>query len=362
MARGVGRASARPSRDNERVTTADLPHPIDLLPELPSVEDLLASMQVVRLPMNVRFRGIEQREVALLEGPVGWGELGPFLEYGPAEASRWLAAAIEAAHVGWPAAQRPTVPVNATVPAVPASQVGEVLARYDGFGAVKVKVAEAGQTLADDVARLAAVREQVGPGTPVRVDANGAWDVDGARTALRSLAAHGLEYVEQPCRSVEELRDLRRALARAGVAVPIAADESIRRADDPLRVAHLEAADLVVVKVAPLGGVRMALAVIEACGLPAVVSSAIDTSVGLSAGVALAGALPQLPYACGLGTGALLAADVTTAPLTPVGGSVEVRPVEVDRGALAAYAVDGSRRAWWEERVRAAYAVLATGR
>ncbi len=320
---------------------------------LPPVGDLLAALHVVAIPMRVPFRGVTTREVALFEGPAGWGEFGPFLEYEPAEASRWLASAVESAWVGWPDALRGSVPVNATVPAVRADQVAGVLARFPGCTTAKVKVAERGQSLDDDLARVAAVRDVMGPAARVRVDANGAWSVDGALAALRRLRAHDLEYAEQPCATVEELRDLRMALARNGIDVPIAADESIRKAEDPLRVRDLEAADIVVVKVAPLGGVRSALAVVEACGLPAVVSSALDTSVGISAGVALAASLPSLEHACGLGTVALLAGDVAVAPLVPVAGALAVGRVEVDPERLEQLAAPPERTARWRDRVRA---------
>jgi O-succinylbenzoate synthase len=239
------------------------------------------------------------------------------------------------------------------VPAVRADQVAGVLARFPGCTTAKVKVAERGQSLDDDLARVAAVRDVMGPAARVRVDANGAWSVDDALAALRRLTAHDLEYAEQPCATVEELRDLRMALARNGIDVPIAADESIRKAEDPLRVRDLEAADIVVVKVAPLGGVRSALAVVEACGLPAVVSSALDTSVGIAAGVALAAALPSLEHACGLGTVALLAGDVAVAPLVPVAGALAVGRVEVDPERLEQLAAPPERTARWRDRVRA---------
>jgi O-succinylbenzoate synthase len=320
---------------------------------LPPVGDLLAALHVVAIPMRVPFRGVTTREVALLEGPAGWGEFGPFLEYDRTEASRWLASAVESAWLGWPDPVRGSVPVNATVPAVPPEQVAGVLARFPGCTTAKVKVAERGQSLDDDLARVAAVREVMGRGARVRVDANGAWSVEDALSALGRLAAHDLEYAEQPCATVEELRDLRMVLARNGIDVPIAADESIRRAEDPLRVRDLEAADVVVVKVAPLGGVRSALAVVEACGLPAVVSSALDTSVGISAGVALAAALPALEHACGLGTVALLAGDVAVAPLVPVVGALAVGRVVVDPGRLTEFAAPPERVAWWRDRVAA---------
>ena len=320
---------------------------------LPPVGDLLAALHVVAIPMRVPFRGVTTREVALFEGPAGWGEFGPFLEYAPPEASRWLASAVESAWLGWPAPLRGSVPVNATVPAVPPEQVAGVLARFPGCTTAKVKVAERGQSVDDDLARVAAVREVMGRGARVRVDANGAWSVDDALLALGRLAAHDLEYAEQPCATVEELRDLRMSLARNGIDVPIAADESIRKAEDPLRVRDLEAADVVVVKVAPLGGVRSALAVVEACGLPAVVSSALDTSIGISAGVALAAALPSLEHACGLGTVALLAGDVAVAPLVPVAGALAFGRAEADPHRLEQFAATPERVAWWRDRVAA---------
>lgn len=332
----------------------------DPQPGLPAVDldAVLAGLRVVTIPMRVRFRGVTVREAALLEGPTGWGEFSPFLEYEPTEASRWLAAAVESAWHGWPDARREAVPVNATVPAVPAEQVPAVLARFDGCRTAKVKVAERGQALADDVSRVAAVRDAMGPDARVRVDANGSWDVDQARDALGALAAYGIEYAEQPCATVAELKELRLSLARAGIDVPVAADESIRKAEDPVRVAREQAADVVVVKVAPLGGVRRALEVVQECGLPAVVSSALDTSVGMAAGVALAAALPELPYACGLGTVALLEGDVATEPLVPRGGELPLRPVAADPGPLKRWAATGDRQVWWRERVRACWAEL----
>ena len=326
---------------------------------LPPLPDLLAGMRVVAIPMRVRFRGVTTREVALIRGPHGWGEFGPFLEYGPAEASRWLACPIESAHHPWPDAVRTTVSVNATVPAVAPGEVAGVLARFPGCTTAKVKVVERGQSLADDVARVAEVRAAMGAAGRVRIDANGGWSVDEAVAALSALARYDLEYVEQPCATVEELRDLRIALARAGVDVPIAADESIRKAEDPLRVRDLEAADLIVVKVAPLGGVRSALAIVQECGLPAVVSSALDTSVGISFGVALAAALPSLEHACGLGTVALLAGDVTPSPLVPDHGSLTAGRVDVGEALLDRWAAPPERVTWWADRVAACHAVLA---
>ncbi|MEZ0492564.1 o-succinylbenzoate synthase [Kineococcus sp. TBRC 1896] len=332
--------------------------------DLPPVQELLERAHVVRLPLRRRFRGLLEREAVLLDGPAGWGEFAPFLEYGPAEAGRWLEAGVEAAWHGWPAPRRDRVEVNATVPAVPAHDVPAVLAAFPGCRTAKVKVAEAGADpatrLREDVARVAAVRDVLGPSGRVRVDANAGWGVDEAERALGELAPLGLEYAEQPCATLEEMADLRRRLAAAGTVVPLAADESVRKAEDPLRVAGLEAADVVVVKVAPLRGVRPALAVAQACGLPVVVSSALDTSVGIAAGTALAAALPELPFACGLGTAALLAADVVVAPLLPTGGALPVGAVTADPDLLRRSRAPQDRVRHWHERLRAAHAAVTS--
>ena len=312
-------------------------------------------VHVVAVPMRVPFRGVDVREAVLLRGPAGWGEFAPFPEYDDAESARWLAAAVEASTVGWPPAVRTSVPVNATVPAVAAAQVPGVLARFPGCTTAKVKVAQAGQALEDDVARVAAVRAALGPSGRVRVDANGGWSLGQARRALEALAPYDLEYAEQPCAALEDLAALR------GQGVLVAADESVRKAEDPLRVALLGAADVVVLKVAPLGGVRPALEVARACGLPVVVSSALDTSVGIAAGVALAAALPELPYACGLATTSLMAADVVRGSLDGRGGSLPVGPVEPDPALLAELAARPDRRQWWLRRLERCAALLDEG-
>ncbi len=327
--------------------------------DLPLLPELLARMRVVRLPLNTRFRGVLNREIALVPGPFGWGEFAPFLEYEPPEASLWLSSAIEAAYAGWPEPVRDRVPVNATVPAVAAADVPAVLARYDGCTTAKVKVAERGQAPAEDLARVAEVRNLLGRSGTVRVDANGGWSVQEASAALERLAAYDLEYAEQPCATVEELRDLRKVLARKRIDLPIAADESIRKAEDPLRVARMSAADIAVIKVAPLGGVRAAQRIAIECGLPVVVSSALDSSVGMAAGVALAAALPDLPHACGLGTVELFDGDVTVDRLVPHGGSLPVRAVNVDDDLIDRWAAPADRVQWWRDRVAACHALLS---
>jgi O-succinylbenzoate synthase len=242
------------------------------------------------------------------------------------------------------------------VPAVAAHEVDAVLARFPGCRTAKVKVAQAGQSLRDDVERVAAVRSALGPTGRLRVDANGAWSVDQAVSALAALAPYGLEYCEQPCATVAELA----AVRRAGSGVLVAADESVRKAGDPVRVALAGAADLVVLKVAPLAGVRPALDVARACGLPVVVSSALDTSVGIAAGVALAAALPDLPYACGLATTSLLAADVADPSLDGRGGVLAVGAVEPSTELLERHAAPADRRDWWLDRLARCHAVLGS--
>jgi len=315
-------------------------------------------MNVWSIPMRTRFRGITVREGVLLRGEAGWGEWSPFLEYDPAVAEPWLRCAEEAAAGDWPAPLRDSVPVNVTVPAVGPERAREIVLA-GGCTTAKVKVAEPGQALGDDEARLEAVRDALGPSGRVRVDANGGWSVEEAVTAIRLLdrAAGGLEYVEQPCASVEELAAVRRA-----VDVPVAADESIRRAADPYRVRDLEAADVAVLKVQPLGGVRACLRIAADIGLPVVVSSALETSVGIAAGVALAAALPELPYACGLATVQLLTADVVTEPLLPVAGALPVTRPVVDEAALGALAASPERVAHWDARLAEVRALRAAVR
>ncbi len=304
-------------------------------------------LAVWSVPMRTRFRGITVREGVLLRGVAGWGEWSPFLEYDAAVAEPWLRCAEEAAAGDWPVPVRDAVPVNVTVPAV-GPERAHAIVLAGGCRTAKVKVAEPGQSLADDEARVEAVRDALGPGGAVRVDANGGWSVEEAVRAVAVLdrAAGGLEYVEQPVASVEDL-----AVVRRRVAVPIAADESIRRAADPYRVRDLEAADIAVLKVQPLGGVRACLRIAEDIGLPVVVSSALETSVGIAAGVALAAALPELPYACGLATVQLLTDDVGRTPLLPVDGALPVGRPDVDAAALARVAADPARVAHWEARL-----------
>lgn len=310
----------------------------------------LAGVWTYDVGLRMRFRGLAHRQGMVWRGAAGWAEWSPFPDYHGADLVPWWRAAWEAAEQGWPEPVRTEVPVNCTVPALdPAAAHAWV--RASGCRVAKVKVAEPGQPLSADLARVEAVRDALGRGGAVRVDANGGWALDQARRALRQLARFDLEYAEQPCAGVEDLAALRRALARDGLGVPIAADESIRLAADPYRVSRLAAADIAVLKVQPLGGVRACLEIAERLGLPVVVSSALETSVGLRAGLALAAALPELPYACGLNTAGLLAADPVIEPLTPVAGVLAVRPVEASPERLAACAADAGTTALWQARL-----------
>lgn len=310
---------------------------------------------VYAIPLHTRFRGITVREGVLLRGRAGWGEFCPFGDYSDTESTPWLAAAREAAEQGWPEPVRERVEVNTTIPVVPPERAYELAAK-SGCRTAKVKVADPRSSVAEDCDRVAAVRDALGPGGAIRVDANMAWDVDTAVKAIGELdrAAGGLEYVEQPCVSLAELAAVRRR-----VNVRIAADESIRRAEDPLRVAVAGAADIAVLKVAPLGGVRRALEVAEACGLPCVVSSAVETSVGLAAGLALAAALPSLDFACGLGTLSLLAGDVSGDSLSPVDGYLPVPSTAPEPDLAARFAADDTTRDAWLDRLARVRALTA---
>ena len=302
------------------------------------------------LPLHTRFRGLTTRDGLLIRGDAGWGEFSPFWDYDAPTSRPWWQAAREAAEEGFPEPVRTSIPVNVTVPATSPERAHEIVTGSGGCTTAKVKVAEPGQDLGAEQARLEAVRDALGPGGRIRIDANAAWDYDEARRRLPILdrAAGGLEYAEQPCAQVADLAALRRRTQ-----VPIAADESIRRAADPYEVARAEAADVVVVKVQPLGGVRAALRIAEDIGLPVVVSSALETSVGIAAGLALAAALPTLEHACGLATVQLLAEDVTDHPLLPVDGAIDVCRIEPTPERLTATAADDALTARWAERLHA---------
>lgn len=321
------------------------------------------------ITMATRFRGIGHRDGVLLHGPAGWGEVAPFWDHGSEACATWLASALESALTGIAdlPRRRTSIPVNVTIPEVDPVTARDLVAR-SGAGTAKVKIAGAGHRgdgadatsgLAADLQRLEAVREAIGPRGRIRVDVNGAWDLTTATTILPLIdkAAGGLEYAEQPCASVTDLAVLRRRID-----VPIAADESVHLSADPLAVRRLEAADVVVLKAAPLGGVRRALVLAEKLDLPAVVCSALDTSVGVGAGLRLAAALPVLEYACGLGTVGLLSSDVAIPSVLPVRGFLPLRPVHVSETMLAAAGADDDLTARWATRLEHILAALTERR
>ena len=305
-------------------------------------------MVVYSIGMRTRFRGITVREGVLWQGPAGWVECSPFLDYTAQQCAPWLQAALDSAQNPFPTPRRTAIPVNCTVPAVGPDHARQIVLDSGGCRTAKVKVAEPGQSLTDDRDRVAAVRDALGRDGRIRIDANAGWDVDTAVDAITAIdaAAGGLEYVEQPCASVDELAAVRRR-----VRVPIAADESIRRAEDPLLVQRKEAADIAVIKVQPLGGITATLELAEQITLPLVVSSALETSVGLAMSIALAAALPDLPYACGLNTAHLLTADTCSQQLSAQNGEIAVPQHRVEPDLLEQVRADEPTRHRWIERI-----------
>lgn len=303
---------------------------------------------ILALPLRTSFRQIQTREIAIFRGQ-RWAEFSPFLEYSDEEASQWLRAALSWANDPLPDLNRRVIKVNATLPAVALDQISGTLEHFGKFETVKIKVAET-KELSADIARVRKVRELF-PDVKIRLDANGALDVESALFLASQLANLGLEYFEQPVATIPELKQLKQQFESKGIALKIAADESIRKAEDPLRVAEEKAADIAVIKVQPLGGIDRALQIASDSGLEIVVSSALESSIGISHGLHLAAALPQLNYDCGLATTALLAADVTTSPLLPSNGVMEVREVEPNQELIEKYSVTDERKEWWLNRI-----------
>lgn len=328
-----------------------------------SLDDLRAAAVPFALPLRRPFRGLTVREGVLIKGPSGWGEFAPFDDYAPTAAARWLASAVEAAFGQWPTPVRSSVPVNAIIPAVGADDAAgltreAVLER--GCTTIKVKV---GGSLAEDEARVASIRDALdaalGRGIGrIRIDANAAWSLDDAKRSLRRLAAYGLEYVEQPCAEADDLRAL-----RASIDLPIAVDETIRLSADPASVDVREIADIAILKAAPLGGAFAVLDIAEHIGVPVVVSGSLDSATGLDSGVAAAAALAELPFACGLGTGALLTADVTVRPRVPVDGVLLVGRTPPDLDALleARDRLVPERVEFWDARLAQAWRATVKG-
>ncbi len=304
-------------------------------------EQLLSTMRVIALPTKTNFRGVTVREVALFHGDHGWGEFSPFLEYGDHESSQWLASAIEAATSAPPTQLRTSIPVNGTIPdSNDMSVINRLISSYNGVKTYKVKV---GTNLSEDIARLARIRS-LGRKVNIRIDVNGLWSVEEALTNLYAFYENvgSFEYVEQPCATVEELRELK---AKIRIPLKIAADEVIRKAEDPFAIDLTGAADIVMLKVQPLGGITRALAIAEHHKLPAVVSSALESAVGIHYGLQLAAALPELSFDCGLATGSLMSANVAELPI--VDGSIELGDLDIKLDGLD---VAPERYEWWKNR------------
>jgi O-succinylbenzoate synthase len=312
--------------------------------------DRITEISVVSIPMRMTFRGLKHREALLFRGSQRWAEFSPFLEYEDSEASTWLASALSFANDPLPHLYRSQVTTNATLPALDGEAIEEALREFGEFQTVKIKVAEPGHSLEQDLARISWVARRY-PDAKIRLDANGGYDHDQAMELAQAIGNYNIEYLEQPVRATQDLASFKGALAASSIPIKIAADESIRKSSDPLAVARMQAADIAVLKVQPLGGINEALAVASESGLEAVVSSALETSVGIAQSLYLAGALPTLNYDCGLGTVNLLAGDVCKEPLIPVNSMLEVREVEPDQEMLQQYAASPERTAWWLARL-----------
>ena len=299
-------------------------------------QQLLDTLRVIALPMKTNFRGISVREVALIQGPHGWGEFSPFLEYDDVESAPWLASAIEAATTPKPKLYRTSVAVNGTIPALnDPMDLQRIVESFPGVTTFKVKV---GNNLAEDLARVSVIR-QLQPAAKIRIDVNGLWNVDQAEEFLTSVGE--IEYVEQPCTTVAELREL-----KSRTSVKIVGDEILRKAIDPFAIDLAGAIDYLMLKVQPLGGIKRAHALAEHHNLPVVVSSALESAVGINYGLTLAASFEEMNFDCGLGTGSLLAADVAQLPI--VDGMIEISEFEPQLQGLD---VASDRFEWWKNRI-----------
>ena len=313
-----------------------------------TLEEALASLRVVALPMKTKFRGLALRETALFQGSEGWGEFAPFIEYDAHESLPWLESAIEQATTHLPSGSRSSIRVNATVPASDdESEIERIISWYPGVDTVKIKV---GTGIREDLVRIARVRKHL-PNAKIRVDVNGSWSVDDAvfniRTIYGEVAGNFLEYVEQPVATLDELKELKERLI---VDVKIAGDEVLRKARDPFAINLDGAVDVLMLKVAPLGGIKRSLELAAHHKLPVVVSSALESAVGISHGLRLASQLPKLDYACGLATSALFDEDLAQLPIA--NGVMSVSTPVIDDERLQRFAVSPERLEWWRNRIK----------
>jgi o-succinylbenzoate synthase len=318
----------------------------------PRLSDLVSAARVVSIPLRTKFRGITERELLVFEGPNGFSEWAAFTDYSDEEAAAWLAAAIEWGFGNLPNPKRTSVPVNAILPAVAAQDVARILTRAGKFTTVKIKTAEKGQSLADDLARVLEV-QALYPEAKIRLDANGGFTIPQAMELLEKLSFEGiaLEYFEQPVATIAELAELKLEISKTGQSTLIAADESVRKSSDPLAVELARAADILVLKSAPLGGIAAALEIAASSKLPIVPSSAMQSSIGLSAELHFAACLENLSFDAGLGTMNLFAGDLVKDSLKPVDGVLEVRRPEVSTSALDTLKAEDHIYDWWNARL-----------
>ena len=311
-----------------------------------TLEEALASLRVLALPMRTTFRSLNIRETALFKGENGWGEFAPFVEYSDQESLPWLESAIEAADKPLSPALRESIPINATVPASnDEAEIEQILSWYPGVDTVKIKV---GTGIQEDLVRIAVVRKHL-PKAKIRIDVNGSWSVKEALfniNAIYEVTGDLLEYVEQPVTSLDELQQLKEDMS---VDVKIAGDEVLRKAKDPFAISLYGAIDILMLKVSPLGGIKRAMDSASHHKLPAVISSALESAVGISYGLALAARVPNLDYACGLGTSALFKQDVSDIPI--VNGAIKASGYPIDLDRVERYELKGERLEWWRNRI-----------
>jgi O-succinylbenzoate synthase len=311
-----------------------------------TLEEALASLRVLALPMRTTFRSLNIRETALFKGECGWGEFAPFVEYSDQESLPWLESAIEAADKALSPALRESIPINATVPASnDESEIEQILSWYPGVDTVKIKV---GTGIQEDLVRIAVVRKHL-PKAKIRIDVNGSWSVKEALlnvNAIYEVTGDLLEYVEQPVNSLDELKQLKEGMR---VDLKIAGDEVLRKAKDPFAISLDGAIDILMLKVSPLGGIKRAVDLASHHKLPVVISSALESAVGISYGLALAARVPNLDYACGLGTSALFNQDISDIPI--VNGAIKATSYPIDLDRVERYELKGERLEWWRNRI-----------
>ena len=311
-----------------------------------TLEEALASLRVLALPMRTTFRSLDIRETALFKGENGWGEFAPFVEYSDQESLPWLESAIEAADKALSPALRESIPINATVPASnDEAEIEQILSWYPGVDTVKIKV---GTGIQEDLVRIAVVRKHL-PKAKIRIDVNGSWSVKEALlnvNAIYQVTGELLEYVEQPVASLDELKQLKEDMS---VDVKIAGDEVLRKAKDPFAISLDGAIDILMLKVSPLGGIKRAMDLASHHKLPVVISSALESAVGISYGLALAARVTKLDYACGLGTSALFNQDIGDIPI--VNGAIKATSYPIDLDRVERYELKGERLEWWRNRI-----------